>query len=540
MREMKGDRAAPRIEDLARPAEVFSPVDLAALAPLPPPYDEVDPAGLWKELTAERKAQVDASADGVSALGLRRPADPAEERRLLAGFVAGLRKLLSRSDNWTFLQALELTLDHCTHCQTCADACPVFNASGRNEAYRPTFRADVLRRLIARYGPGGNPIRSALAGRIELTWETFARLAELSYRCTLCRRCCQACPIGVDNGLVTHELRKLYSQELGIAPAECHASGSVLHLKAGSTTGMSPAAVRDNVDFIDEETSERVGFTVKTPWDRANAEVLLIHNAGEIMAWPENPGAFAAILEAAGVSWTMSSELVAYDAVNYGLWYDDVQFARVALRHAEAARRLGVRKIVIGECGHAHKALSVVADRLLLGEANVPRESFAVFLDGLIGAGRLRLDPARNDFPVTYHDPCNLARAMGVVEPPRRVLRAVAPRFREMHPHGVDNYCCGGGSGFAIMSGNNFASWRALVSGRAKLKQVLDAFAPELAAPTAKYVCAPCSNCKGQFRDLFRAYGVWERSRIAYGGLVELVVNAMADARPGYIEWGPH
>ena len=34
----------------------------------------------------------------------------------------------------------------------------------------------------------------------------------------------------------------------------------------------------------------------------------------------------------AGVNWTMSSELAAYDAINYGLWYDDAQFARVALK----------------------------------------------------------------------------------------------------------------------------------------------------------------------------------------------------------------
>jgi len=47
---------------------------------------------------------------------------------------------------------------------------------------------------------------------------------------------------------------------------------------------------------------------------------------------------------------------------------------------------------------------------------------------------------------------------MGIVEPQRDVVKAIVPenRFREMHPHGIENYCCGGGSGFAIMSGHNF------------------------------------------------------------------------------------
>jgi len=194
-----------------------------------------------------------------------------------------------------------------------------------------------------------------------------ARLIELAYRCNLCRRCAQTCPIGVDNGLIAHELRKVFSQEMGIAAKEIHDNGSMLQLKVGSSTGMSAEVVKDNIQFIDEETSERAGVKVETPWDVEGAEVLLIHNAGEILAWPENPGAFALILNAAGISWTLSSELAGYDSINYGLWYDDSQFARVAIKHAEAAKKLKVGKIVLGECGHAHKALSVIADRVLTG-----------------------------------------------------------------------------------------------------------------------------------------------------------------------------
>jgi Fe-S oxidoreductase len=529
-----------RVKDISRPAEVLSPTDIAALVPLPPPYDEMDPTALWKELSPERKATVDASLDGVSALSLKRPEDPEEERRLLEGLKAGLKKLLSKENNWGFLQPLELSLTHCTHCQTCAEACPIFVGSGRNEVYRPSFRADVLRRLVARHGNGSNPIKAALTGSIELNWETFARLAELAHRCTLCRRCTQACPIGVDNGLISHELRKLFSQELGISAQEVHKTGSVQQLKVGSSTGMPPVVVKDNVEFIDEEMTEKVGFKVETPWDKSGADVLLIHNAGEILSWPENPGAFAVMLEMAGISWTLSSDVAGYDAVNYGLWYDDVQLARVATKHAEIAKKLGVKKIVIGECGHAHKALTVIADRILLGDLNIPRESCLTFMEGIVDSGRLKFLPERNDFPVTLHDPCNMVRAMGIVEPQRRILRKIAPRFREMTPHGVENYCCGGGSGFAIMSPNNFESWKFLVSGRIKLKQILDAFEGELDPSIPKYLCAPCSNCKGQFRDLFRAYDVFDTSNIMYGGLVELIVNAIADVPEGFLEWEFH
>src|SRR5512141_2597980 len=149
---------------------------------------------------------------------------------------------------------------------------------------------------------------------------------------------------------------------MGIAAKEIHDSGSVLQLQVGSSTGMNAEVVKDNIQFIDEDTTERTGIAVETPWDVEGADVLLIHNAGEILAWPENPGAFALILNAAGIKWTLSSELAAYDSINYGLWYDDAQFARVAIKHAEAARKLKVKKIVLGECGHASKALAVVGD----------------------------------------------------------------------------------------------------------------------------------------------------------------------------------
>jgi Fe-S oxidoreductase len=507
------------------------------LMPLPPPLDDPAKEGAWTPLSVQAKEKYECLLDDTCAVNVPRPKTQSEERDLVQRFLSGLDNLFTKENNWAFLQPLLLTMEYCAKCQTCSQACHVFEASGNNELYRPTYRSEVMRRLYFKYVRGGGVLSALQHGDIELNWPLVARLIELAYRCNLCRRCAQTCPMGADNGLVTHELRKLFSMEMGIAPKEIHDNGSMLQLRVGSSTGMTPVVVKDNIAFIDEDMTERTGIPVETPWDVEGADVLLLHNAGEIMAWPENPGAFALILNAAGIKWTLSSELAGYDAINYGLWYDDAQFARVAIKHAEAAKKLKVKKIVLGECGHANKALAVIADRVLTGDLNIPRESAMTLLRDIVLQGHLKLDPRRNDFPVTLHDPCNLVRLMGVVEPQREILRVICPQFREMHPHGVDNYCCGGGSGFAIMSGNNFPDWRFHVSGRKKLEQVLTAFADCLPPETPKYVCAPCSNCKGQFRDMFAYYHLWEKHRILYGGLVELIVNAMEDAKPGFIEW---
>ena len=510
------------------------------LMPLPAPLDGPDKDHRWTPLSQQAKDKYECGLDDTCALNLPQPKTLEEEKQLVAKFLSGLEKLFTKENNWTFLQPLLLTMEHCVGCQTCADSCHIFEASGGNELYRPTFRSEVMRRLYFKYAKGGGLVSAWQHGDIQLNWPLVARLIELSYRCNLCRRCAQTCPIGCDNGLVAHELRKLFSQEMGINAKECHDNGSMLQLKVGSSTGMNAEVVKDNIAFIDEDTSEKTGIEVHTPWDVEGADVLLIHNAGEIMAWPENPGAFALILTMAGINWTMSSEVAGYDSINYGLWYDDAQFARVAIKHAQAAQKLKVKKIVLGECGHAHKALSVIADRVLTGELNIPRESSMTLLRDIVMNGKIKFDPSRNDFPVTLHDPCNMVRLMGVVEPQREIVRKLCPQFREMEPHGVDNYCCGGGSGFAIMSGNNFTDWRFHVSGRKKLQQILNAFSDCLAPEIPKYLCAPCSNCKGQFRDMLAYYDLWEQNRILYGGLVELMVNAMVDVKPGFIEWDWH
>ena len=345
------------------------------------------------------------------------------------------------------------------------------------------------------------------------------------------------CPIGVDNALISREIRKIFSQELGIAPREIHELGTVQQLKIGSTTGITPPALEDIISFMEEEIKEKTGKEIKIPVDKKGADVLLLHNAGEFVSWPENIEAFAIIFHAANISWTLSSELGGYDGVNYGVWYDDIQMARIAVRHAQVAKDLKVKKINVGECGHAHKAFIVIADRVLTGDLNIPRESALPLIEDLVCSEKIRLDPGKNNFPVTLHDPCNIVRLMGIVEPQRRILRKICPQFIEMEPHGVDNYCCGGGSGFAIMGSRNFPDWRIHISGRMKLKQILEAFKDVQDPEIKKYVCAPCSNCKGQIRDLINTYGLQEKYGIRYGGLVELVANAMVDIPKPFIEW---
>jgi len=424
------------VKDIAKGDGPLAHVATEDQIPLPPPFDKIDLEPKIDKLTEKASGVV--QLDDTVVVNIPTPKTAEEEEKLVNQFLSGLKKAFTSENNWTFLQPLIMSMEHCAKCQTCNDACHIYIESGKNALYRPTYRSEILRRIYFKYVKGKS---TWTKGDIDLNWKTVARLIELAYRCNLCRRCAQTCPIGADNALMAREIRKIASQEMGIYTKELHQDGSMLQLQVGSSTGMNSLVLKDNVEFIDEDTSELTGLEVETPIDVEGADILLIHNAGEIMSWPENVGSFSALFNAAGLSWTLSSDLAAYDGINYGVFYDDMQFARTAIKHAQAAQKLGVKKIVLGECGHAHKALTVIADKVLTGDLNIPRESCMPVLLDIVRSGKIKFDKSRNDFPVTLHDPCNLVRLMGINRPQREILKAVVPeeRIREMTPHGVNN-----------------------------------------------------------------------------------------------------
>ena len=525
-------------KDFGADVKVLSPLKPEDLSPL---FGETEIADSFTPPKPGQDERLDFSLDGFSALGLPIPKTKEEEEAIVNKFLCGLEKLFTKENNWAFLLPTVLSTDYCMQCNGCNDACMVYQSSGQQDIYRPNFRSDLLRKIYRRYFTTAGKLLKKYAGAdVELNWRVVYRLAELAHRCSLCRRCALSCPVGVDNALLAREIRKLFSQEMGIAPEAVHKSGTVQHLKVGSSTGLSTPSFLDSIEFIEDLIEEKTGRRMKIPVDKEGADILLIHNSGEYMAWPENPAAFAILFEAAGLNWTLSSANMGFEGVNYGVWYDDIQYSRIALGQIQAAKDLKVGKIVVGECGHASKALVTIADRLNVGDFSIPRETCLPLLEWIATSGKVKFDPMKNNFPVTLHDPCNMVRLMGIIDPQRNVLKeVVAPgMFREMSDAGVTNYCCGGGSGFAIMNSQNFADFRNNVCTRKKAEQVLEAFKEVLDPSIPKYYCAPCSNCKGAARDgLIEGFEFKKKYNIIYGGLVELMVNAMVDQTKPFITW---
>ncbi len=448
------------------------------------------------------------------AVRLPQPRTTEEERALTAEFLRGFRTLFTDGADPEPRRRLLQALRHSATCRRCSGACHVFAGSGREQRYLPGARTDILRRLHFKYVKQGGGVSRWWHGDIELDWNLLVELADLTFRCNLCGRCGRNCD-AADHALVVRALRRVF-REMGIAPI--------------SERRYDPREIRDRIAAIDQETSRRAGIEFQTAWDVENAEVLLVQPASAVAFWPENIGALALVLTCAGVKWTMASELAA-DDLAYAFAHDGAEALEMVHRCAAAASRLRAHRIVVGESGGACYALLV---RGASEFAGLPRESSMTFLRDIVRSRRIEFDPIRNDFAVTLHDPCNLVQC-GIVEPQREILRRLCPQFREMDPWAERNFCCGGGGGLAQVEGAR--DWRVQVAGRMKMEQVLDAFSECLDAETRKYVCAPCGNCKAQFRDLFSEHAPWRKNRILYGGLAELVANAIVCVQPGFLQW---
>jgi Fe-S oxidoreductase len=409
-------------------------------------------------------------------------------------------------------RSLQLALDLCVRCGACADQCQFFLGTG-DPNNMPVARAELLRKVYRRHFTVGGKLAGRLVGAEALTEPVLEQWYTYFYQCSECRRCAVFCPFGIDTAEVTAAAREVMAS-VGVATKYVTEVVKKAH-EIGNNLGIPEAAWRDSCQFLEEELKEQTGADIRLPVNQEGAEVLLVPPSADLFANMDTMMGYAKLFHAAGVSWTTST--YASEAGNFGLFLNYEQLRKVNKRLVDAARQLKVKRLVIGECGHAWRAAQAFMDTLNgpLDFLASPRpEHICEFAVRIIRRGGLRLDKAANDGQVvTYHDPCNLARAGGLTEEPREILRAVVNDFREMSPNTTRQrtFCCGGGGGMLADE---------LMDVRMKgAKPRVEAFR----ATQANYLATPCAVCKAQLPVAFQHYGV----EAQVGGVMDLVGKAI-------------
>jgi Fe-S oxidoreductase len=371
----------------------------------------------------------------------------------------GLRERLEK------FRSLRLFMDICVRCGACADKCHFFIGSG-DPKNMPVLRAELLRSVYRNDFTLAGKIFGKIAGARELTLDVFKEWFLYFFQCTECRRCSLFCPYGIDTAEITMIARELLNlvgcniEWIAGPVANCYRTGN--HL------GIQPHAFKDMIEFFVDEIEAVNGIRVEPTFNRKGAEILFITPSGDVFA---DPGTYTLmgylmLFHEIGLDYTWST--YASEGGNFGSFTSHEMMKRLNAKMYNEARRLGVKWILGGECGHMWRVINQYMDTMngppeFLEEPISPITGtrfdncnstkmvhIAKFTADLIRNGKLNLDPSRNDHHrVTYHDSCNPARGMGFFEEPRYVLKNVCNNFFDMPPNTIreQTFCCGSGSG---------------------------------------------------------------------------------------------
>ncbi len=400
----------------------------------------------------------------------------------------------------------------CVHCGMCAESCHYALTRPDDPTMTPVYKADQIRRIFKRH--------MDWTGRIFPWWvhadtpkndRDLNRLKNIVFgTCSACRRCTLNCPMGVDTALLIRLARGILT-ELGIVP-EGVFNVSRDTWETGNQMGVSEEDYLETLDWMKEELQEELGDPdIDIPVDKEGCDFMYTINPREIKFDPRSIADAAKIFHFAGETWTMPSW--GWDQTNFGLYSgDDNMGAFVAKNLYEAAVKLRAKRIVISECGHGYRSTRWEGYNWAEYSQNIPTESVILTLMRYIKAGRIRVDPSKNQDSVTFHDSCNVARSGDLVEEPRWILKRTCSDFREMSPNRLENFCCTGGSGLLSM-----AEYKSLRMEVAELK------AEQLKATGAKLVCTICHNCVDGLTDVIKHYEL--DMRVIQ--IIELVASAL-------------
>ena len=422
-----------------------------------------------------------------------------------------------------FLQAFAAVLEHSsyavaldvytrlsTKCSRCAASCQLYQSTCEDRDI-PCHRSELLFRIYRRYFTRAGMLRARLFGGFTLTDEYLDLMAEAYYRCTACRRCKLTCPMGVDHGLVTHLARWLLA-EIDVIPKALVVATREQLEGVGNTSAIAVPALEDTCEFLEEEFQDIYAVhDVKFPIDVEGTEYVFFPAVSDYLLEADTLMGNAAVMHVTGGSWSIGSGN--YDGINYGLFYSDRMMERIVKNVVTEVHHLKGKKILVGECGHATRSAWFVPT--FCGPEAPEVVNCMQYAYAQLKAGKIPLKNEKIEEKVTYHDPCNIARAGRITEEPREILKAICKDYVEMTPNRTENYCCGGGGG--TVSIDEIRAFRTGPLGRRKADQIR--------ATGAKLLVAPCANCKKQLRELCEDNGLEEVEVVGLHDLLLKVID---------------
>lgn len=378
---------------------------------------------------------------------------------------------------------LQTYLDTCVHCGLCSNACHVYLSRDRDPKFSP---AGKVKRTVGELLNKKNDVTPELIKEVSVIAST---------ECNCCKRCVMYCPFGIDTGYIISVIRRL-----------CHLCGvTPLYIQ---DTVHSHSVIQNQMwvkedEWIDtlqwqEEDAREELSNLRIPLDVEGADFMYSVIAPEPKFQAGLLYKAAYLFNVAGLNWTVPSS-PGWDNSDMAMFTGDNEIvARNKRYHFEAAQKLRVKRIVMGECGHAFRSVYDVGNRMLSWKMPpVPVAHAVEFYYELIKSGKIKV-AEKYKKTVTLHDPCNISRGRGLHDMVRYVVNELCENVIEMTPNREHNYCCNAGGGL-INCGPPYKNKR-MAGNRVKAKQLADT--------GAEILLTPCHNCHSGLDDLIDAYGL--------------------------------
>lgn len=319
-----------------------------------------------------------------------------------------------------------LLCNHC-RCSFCMAECPTYKEN-KVEGVGPMGRMQI--------------IQGFYEGYVEPSTEMYDRLSN----CARCMYCTVRCPTQANKLDERFDVRIDPAGTTDVALADLVQQGYA----PPPVRGLEEM-VREHHNIFGRPNDERdrwlsaVEDLPEHRYHRDQAEVLYF--VGCVSAFPDDlkgvSAAFAKVLEESGTDFAIvggDEWCCGYRPRAVGL----VAEAEAMKAHnIEIVKKLRAKKVVFNcpSCYHIWKTDYQVEGLDLLHSSE--------FIANLIEQGKLTFKEF--DGKITYHDPCDLGRRMGIYDPPRKVIASVpGAEFVELKHNRQAGLCCGGGGGLDV------------------------------------------------------------------------------------------
>lgn len=373
------------------------------------------------------------------------------------------------------MKGLELSLkqmieiDACTRCGECIQQCPVFRVTNDQ-------RVTALNALQTSkdWSICQSWFRKFFFRRDKMDDERLKDFSQEVYQCTLCGHCEVVCPVNIHS----KEIRIALRENIMKSGLPFPFPDPVLeNLKSGRNVAYSTNSDRllwlQNMPKMFRHSSRKL-----------NAEVVYFVGcvASFFPATYSIPQAMLYLLEKAKVDFGLLGPeewCCGWPLIGMGQEERVYEFAK---HNIETVKAMGAKTLVCGcpSCYHVWENLypRFTADRGLPFEVVHSTDYFL----RLLKEEKIPLHSL--EALVTYHDPCDLGRASGIYESPRKIIQMTSGlTFVEMRNHGRHATCCGGGGDLEMFFPN-------LTKGIAARK------IEEIEETRAEIVLSACQQCK--------------------------------------------